>query len=859
MSYSSYSVKSSSTLFVETRKEKNLTEMFSIIFIYFPIFLIFVSTTYTQPLQWILLSDGASTDTPEVRRDAALGFDNGFLILYGGRGQTGIPIQDCYSFNLVTGHWDTLTFPAPPPRRYGMASANLMNGGLYIFGGFGLQGSSSPFYNPYLSYAAAQEVPNYNYETPPNFIQNPILMNNPNFINNPNYNPLSGTGYNNVKDHIDDDDRVDVNYYPFHDAWFLNYATKAWQETQTSQYARGFGSAAASALATGVPKVLYSMGKSRDWMYSLVEVIGKGTSGLSQTGTTQAAMIMNDLPSYSPAYPHARYGHSTALLTDNHLLLYGGCLSGYGKGGPCPSKDSWLLYIDRGHWERLGECPPTKTGAAMVTLPSYSTCAGMGQNAADMSASMSLGLEQPVAVLWGGSEFNPSSIRTYPSPRDEVAVFSLNQKEWYLKRAAPSPTDGSYPMQREGAAFVAGCFQGVPGMFVFGGRATIDRRLLSDLWFLQASPHDALAAPNSRGCIYPFSYYHLHGIFQFFTYGFIFPIGYFVGRHTVDSPVRRPLHMILQIFGVSLAICGFSFGIHSVRAPSWLHFKHAHAIIGIITFILTIIQFLLGLLGALILRRHSNNIERLSGSSHKSSLEGFTKDTWGGAGAWRIIHCIIGSIVLTLGLVNISLGVFLAVLPLPVWVGWYIYMSLLVIILAVMEIIALVHRRNPSKQGSFKTKERMIEYTIYDHHKIRVDPKGTSQLSLKYYEEPTEQQSSIVIPTPRRNFGRVPLSNLSTLDNNVYRHGNGSDGSILDDMAPLVSNQRQPRPGDVNASASLPEYNRYNDKEYPISTRKRNIPGESDDVGYSQEHEQQSLRPVSQQQVEHNLTRIRLQ
>jgi len=27
-------------------------------------------------------------------------------------------------------------------------------------------------------------------------------------------------------------------------------------------------------------------------------------------------------------------------------------------------------------------------------------------------------------------------------------------------------------MQREGAAYVAGCFQGAPGMFVFGGRAT---------------------------------------------------------------------------------------------------------------------------------------------------------------------------------------------------------------------------------------------------------------------------------------------------------------------------------------------------------------------------------------------------
>lgn len=51
----------------------------------------------------------------------------------------------------------------------------------------------------------------------------------------------------------------------------------------------------------------------------------------------------------------------------------------------------------------------------------------------------------------------------------------------------------------------------------------------------------------------------------------------------------------LQVLGVALAICGFSFGVHAVRAPAWLHFKHAHAIIGIITFILTIIQALAGM------------------------------------------------------------------------------------------------------------------------------------------------------------------------------------------------------------------------------------------------------------------------
>ena len=74
-----------------------------------------------------------------------------------------------------------------------------------------------------------------------------------------------------------------------------------------------------------------------------------------------------------------------------------------------------------------------------------------------------------------------------------------------------------------------------------------DRRLLSDLWFLRASPQEALSAPRSRSCIYPFSYYHLHGIFQFFTYGVVFPIGYIVGRHVGNLNVKRPLHMILQV------------------------------------------------------------------------------------------------------------------------------------------------------------------------------------------------------------------------------------------------------------------------------------------------------------------------
>ena len=122
----------------------------------------------------------------------------------------------------MIGQWDPIHFQTPPAARYGMASANAINSGLYIFGGFGTQSSSQP-YNPYTAYAAGQQDVNYNYATPPNFVQNPILMNNPDFVNNPNYNPMSGTGLNTKRDNDEDDGRIDHQYYPLQDAWFLNY------------------------------------------------------------------------------------------------------------------------------------------------------------------------------------------------------------------------------------------------------------------------------------------------------------------------------------------------------------------------------------------------------------------------------------------------------------------------------------------------------------------------------------------------------------------------------------------------------------------------------------------------------------
>lgn len=52
-------------------------------------------------MQWVLLSDGSDMEGPMARRDAAMGFDSTFLVIYGGRDQSGMPLQDSYGFNVL--------------------------------------------------------------------------------------------------------------------------------------------------------------------------------------------------------------------------------------------------------------------------------------------------------------------------------------------------------------------------------------------------------------------------------------------------------------------------------------------------------------------------------------------------------------------------------------------------------------------------------------------------------------------------------------------------------------------------------------------------------------------------------------
>jgi hypothetical protein len=92
-------------------------------------------------------------------------------------------------------------------------------------------------------------------------------------------------------------------------------------------------------------------------------------------------------------------------------------------------------------------------------------------------------------------------------------------------------------------------------------------------------------------------------------------------------------------------------------------------------------------------------------------------------------------------------------------------------------------------------------------------------------------------------LSRIPPLESTIRENGLYRRNDGVGRSNGDDMTPLILDPpRRARSGDVTASADLPQYERPDEREYPVATRKRSGAGERGDAGYyvgrSPEHEQ---------------------
>ena len=113
-------------------------------------------------------------------------------------------------------------------------------------------------------------------------------------------------------------------------------------------------------------------------------------------------------------------------------------------------------------------------------------------------------------------------------------------------------------------------------------------------------------------------------------------------------------------------------------------------------------------LGLFIIKKRASENEFSKLSTNRSSEKPIRAMSKSEA-AWRRIHGIHGFLIIILGLVNICLGVFLAVLPLAVWIVWYVYFGILMLALLLAELLALLRRFTRFNQGPKKVKGKSSE------------------------------------------------------------------------------------------------------------------------------------------------------
>lgn len=322
-------------------------------------------------------------------------------------------------------------------------------------------------------------------------------------------------------------------------------------------------------------------------------------------------------------------------MKPDELVLYGGCLGGGMTGGSCPSKDNWKFDATKTEWTRLEECSTPRMYSAMAMLPPLN------------------GSERR-AVLYGGQEKSKSVLVTPNYEANEIAVLNPDTNEWERKKV-----EGTPPARRSGHVMATTD----AGIVVFGGTGLDGEGSLNDIWLLEGTASDADKTPSAGGCgSVDFNLIALHGIFMFLGWGVLLQAGAFIARYfRHKDPWWFKMHRGLQVSGLLLAIAGL---ICAVQSVPFDHLKFAHGGLGIAIMIIGLTQPL-------------NAIVR----PHKHP-DG-TKST--GRIIWELFHKNIGRVGLILALINITLGLFLAVAPVAAWAVWFALLGTFVIVYLVME------------------------------------------------------------------------------------------------------------------------------------------------------------------------------
>ncbi len=428
----------------------------------------------------------------------------------------------------------------------------------------------------------------------------------------------------------------------FSDIWRFSLDTDTWEElipdSSCSDTIPAVRYGSAGGIYPGQSSFLVSLGFSGDRHFDTY----------SFDLTTNCWTKQHDgVHPYNPSYPHGRCLHAGTMVSSNEYVMFGGCLTGGGTGGPCPSGDSWMLNVMDGDWEELPSCASPRTRSTMVMMPQADG--------------------QKRIILYGGKETSKQVLTTEKSDANQVVVFNPNDKEWTLKE-----TTGDIPSKRYGSAMATGD----SGVFMFGGGDIKGGASNNDIYLLHGNSSTVDLAPSGGQCKPVFiNMIMLHGIFMVLSWGILLQWGAFIARYLRHKdPLWFKLHRAIQVSGVVLSFLGLIFGIVSVGNG---HFRFAHGALGLVVTILGLQQPFNALI-----RPHKP----------EDGAEKTTKRF-----IWEFLHKNIGRLALLIAIVQISMGLFLALAHTAIWALWYAYVILLIICYIVAEVFKICKGMNGSQ------------------------------------------------------------------------------------------------------------------------------------------------------------------
>lgn len=442
-------------------------------------------------------------------------------------------------------------------------------------------------------------------------------------------------------------DNMGVN---LNDIWYFRFDTMDWYSINATGDVPDVRYAGGSGFVPGTCEFFLTMGFGGTYRNSDTFVID--LTNTTQNSVGEWRQVAPSFNSYDPSGPHSRCLNAGTFMSSTTFAIFGGCLNSFKvlSGGPCPSWDSWYFDLPSWSWHQLPTCLAPRSFVSMSDLPNNTDS----------------------AVLYGGRLDSKviSTVSATPPPDYEVDILDLTTpQKWFRRIAEPDPLNG-IPTWRHSHNMITG--YGL--VFVYGGDNGSN---IQELWTLSGDYRENTDIP----CPHHFFTTEIaHGILMFLAWGVCFQVGAVIARYAqFANPLWFYLHITFQLVGLCLAVAGFILGFLNRSQPVF-----PHALIGIIAMGLALWQ----------------PINALYRPDHKKG----EKDSilrW----IWYFIHMVTGRFALLLGLVNICLGLFLIISPSPVWITWYILLSLYIVFLIVMEIIYWMRRFRSNSDEKLEKKE----------------------------------------------------------------------------------------------------------------------------------------------------------